>query len=149
MLSKIWSNERWRGLFAGNGANCIRVLPFSALVCLAYYNMAKVSEILILITLYVTTRNFTIQVMKFGDTRLLNDVLFWAFLLTLGTHAQQGLQYSVCLSVCPSVTTFSATTRNKQANKRHQRVQCYTGFSLKMVIFLKILRSKVNEPIAN
>ncbi|CAI7999938.1 Calcium-binding mitochondrial carrier protein SCaMC-1 [Geodia barretti] len=41
VLSKIWSNERWRGLFAGNGANCIRVLPFSALVCLAYYNMAK------------------------------------------------------------------------------------------------------------
>jgi solute carrier family 25 phosphate transporter 23/24/25/41 len=41
VLSKTWSNERWRGLFAGNGANCIRVLPFSALVCLAYYNMAK------------------------------------------------------------------------------------------------------------
>ena len=130
MLSKTWSNEGWRGLFAGNGANCIRVLPFSALVCLAYYNMAKVSEILILITLYVTNRNFTIQVMKFGDTRLLNDVLFWAFLLTAARVTV------LCLSVCPSVTTFSATTRNKQAKKRVQR-------SLKMAIFLKILRSKV------
>ena len=43
ILSNIWRKESWRGLFAGNGANCVRVLPFSALVCLAYYNMAKVS----------------------------------------------------------------------------------------------------------
>ena len=41
-LYSIWKKENWRGLFAGNGANCLRVLPFSALVCLAYYNMAKV-----------------------------------------------------------------------------------------------------------
>ena len=27
-----------------------------------------------------------------------------------------------------SVTTFSATTRNKAAKKRYQRVQCHTGF---------------------
>ena len=43
ILSNVWKKESWRGLFAGNGANCVRVLPFSALVCLAYYNMAKVS----------------------------------------------------------------------------------------------------------
>ena len=40
--------------------------------------------------------------------------------LTLGAHAQRGL---VCLSVCPSVTTFFATTRNEVAKKRYKRVQ--------------------------
>ena len=34
--------------------------------------------------------------------------------LTLDPHAQRGLQYLVCPRVCPPVTTFSATTRNKQ-----------------------------------
>ena len=42
-------------------------------------------------------------------------------------------------SVCPSVTTFSAPMRNKQVEKRHQRVQRYTGFIFKMVIFVKVL----------
>ena len=42
ILTNVWKKEKWRGMFAGNGANCVRVLPFSALVCLAYYNMAKV-----------------------------------------------------------------------------------------------------------
>ena len=64
--------------------------------------------------------------------------------LTLGAHAQRGL---LCKSVCPSVrlsvTTFSATTRNKAAKKRYQRVQCHTGLILKMAIFVKVLRSKV------
>ena len=35
--------------------------------------------------------------------------------------------WSVILSVCSSVTTFSATTRNKVAKKRYQWVQCHTG----------------------
>ena len=42
-------------------------------------------------------------------------------------------------SVRPSVT-FSATTRNKAAKKRYQRVQCLI---LKMAIFVKVLRSNV------
>ena len=42
-LRRIWNQEQLRGLFAGNGANCLRVLPFSAFVCLAYSNLAKVS----------------------------------------------------------------------------------------------------------
>ena len=50
---------------------------------------------------------------------------------------------SVRPSVCLSVTTFSATTRNKTAKKRNQRVQCHTGFIFKMAIFVKVLRSKV------
>ena len=41
------------------------------------------------------------------------------------------------------VKTFSATTRNKAAKKRYQRVQCHTGLILKMAIFVKVLRSKV------
>ena len=42
-----------------------------------------------------------------------------------------------------TVTTFSATTRNKAAKKRYQRVQCHTGLILKRAIFVKVLRSKV------
>ena len=57
--------------------------------------------------------------------------------LTLVAHAQQGL---LGLSVRPSVTTFSATTRNKQGR---QRVQRYTGFIFEMAIFVKVLRSEV------
>ena len=51
--------------------------------------------------------------------------------------------WSVSLSVRLSVTTFSATTRNKPAKKRYQRVQCHTGLILKMAIFVKLLHSKV------
>ena len=64
--------------------------------------------------------------------------------LTLGAHAQRGLQYLVCVSVCVSVTTFSAATRNETAKKRYQRVQCHTGFILKVAILVKMLRSKDN-----
>ena len=39
----------------------------------------------------------------------------WCQFATLGgAHAQRGLQYLVCLSGRRSVTTFSATTRDKQ-----------------------------------
>ncbi len=41
-LSTVLRTDGVRGLFAGNGANCLRVLPFSALVCLAYSNLARV-----------------------------------------------------------------------------------------------------------
>ena len=60
-------------------------------------------------------------------------------LLTLGAHAQRVLviQYLVRKCVCLSVTTFPATTHNKQVKKRHQWVERYTGFIFKMVIFVK------------
>ena len=35
-----------RGLYAGNGANCARVFPFSAIVCLVYANLARVSPMI-------------------------------------------------------------------------------------------------------
>ena len=44
-MKEIWRGEKFRGLFAGNGANCLRVFPFSGLVCLAYANMAKVCSL--------------------------------------------------------------------------------------------------------
>ena len=46
--------------------------------------------------------------------------------------------------LCVSVTTFSATVRNKAVKKRYQRVQRYTDFII-MAIFVKILRSKVMQ----
>ena len=45
------------------------------------------------------------------------------------------LGLSFCPFVCLSVTTFSATTCNKAAKKRYQRVQYYTGLILKMANF--------------
>ena len=44
---------------------------------------------------------------------------------------------SFCLSVCLSVTTFSAATRNKTVNERYKRVQCHTGFIFKIAFFCK------------
>ena len=41
-FKNVWRTERFNGLFVGNGANCLRIFPFSGLVCLAYANMAKV-----------------------------------------------------------------------------------------------------------
>ncbi|XP_011409833.1 PREDICTED: calcium-binding mitochondrial carrier protein SCaMC-1-like [Amphimedon queenslandica] len=40
-FNNIIKMETWRGLYAGNGLNCLRVLPFSGLVCLAYANIAQ------------------------------------------------------------------------------------------------------------
>ena len=46
-------------------------------------------------------------------------------------------------SICLSVTTFSPATRNKMAKKPYQRVQCHTGFILKLAFLVKMLHSKV------
>jgi len=29
-LQKMWQDEGWRGLMRGNGTNCIRIVPYSA-----------------------------------------------------------------------------------------------------------------------
>ena len=41
-LTTVLQKEGLRGLYAGNGVKCIRVFPFSAIVCLVYANLAKV-----------------------------------------------------------------------------------------------------------
>lgn len=30
-LAKMWREEGWRGFMAGNGTNCIRIVPYSAI----------------------------------------------------------------------------------------------------------------------
>ena len=52
---------------------------------------------------------------------------------------------SVRPSVCLSVTTFSAATRNETAKKRYQRVQCHTGFIFKMAILFESYGVKQSE----
>ena len=42
----VLQKEGLRGLYAGNGVNCIRVFPFSAIVCLVYANLARVCTVL-------------------------------------------------------------------------------------------------------
>lgn len=39
-LGKMWREEGWRGLMAGNGTNCIRIVPYSA-VQFGSYNIYK------------------------------------------------------------------------------------------------------------
>ncbi|KAF2244661.1 mitochondrial carrier [Trematosphaeria pertusa] len=39
-LAKMWRDEGWRGFMAGNGTNCIRIVPYSA-VQFGAYNMYK------------------------------------------------------------------------------------------------------------
>jgi hypothetical protein len=51
--------------------------------------------------------------------------------------------WSVIPSVRLSSATYSVTMRNKAAKKRYQRVQCHTGLIFKMVIFVKVMCSKV------
>lgn len=39
-LSKMWREEGWRGMMAGNGVNCLRIVPYSA-VQFGSYNIYK------------------------------------------------------------------------------------------------------------
>ena len=51
-----------------------------------------------------------------------NTIVLHLLLLTLSAHTQQGLQYSLCLSVCLSVTTIlalQATRREKSDTNGH------------------------------
>ena len=61
-------------------------------------------------------------------------------LLTI-THAWRVTVLGLC--VCVSVTTFSATTRNRTSNKRYQRPQRDMRKLLKMVFSLKMHRLEV------
>lgn len=39
-LGKMWREEGWKGLMRGNGTNCIRIVPYSA-VQFGSYNLYK------------------------------------------------------------------------------------------------------------
>jgi solute carrier family 25 phosphate transporter 23/24/25/41 len=39
-LKKMWTDEGWRGFMRGNGTNCIRIIPYSA-VQFGSYNIYK------------------------------------------------------------------------------------------------------------
>lgn len=39
-LMKMWKDEGWRGLMRGNGTNCVRIVPYSA-VQFGSYNFYK------------------------------------------------------------------------------------------------------------
>lgn len=43
-LAKMWREEGWRGFMAGNGTNCIRIVPYSAVQFSAYNVYKKVSK---------------------------------------------------------------------------------------------------------
>lgn len=39
-LKKMWMEEGWRGFMRGNGTNCVRIIPYSA-VQFGSYNIYK------------------------------------------------------------------------------------------------------------
>ena len=43
-LMKMWRDEGWRGFMRGNGANCIRIIPYSAVQFSSYNFYRKVSR---------------------------------------------------------------------------------------------------------
>jgi solute carrier family 25 phosphate transporter 23/24/25/41 len=43
-LAKMWKEEGWRGFMAGNGTNCIRIVPYSAVQFSAYNVYKRVSS---------------------------------------------------------------------------------------------------------
>lgn len=45
-LAKMWREEGWRGFMAGNGTNCIRIVPYSAVQFSAYNVYKRVSPFL-------------------------------------------------------------------------------------------------------
>ena len=60
-------------------------------------------------------------------------------LLTLGAHAQRGLQYSVCVSLTVSDTTLQASVVKGTLKFRHQRsvndtLQCFDSWILQTML---------------
>ena len=47
-LAKMWREEGWRGLMRGNGANCLRIVPYSAVQFGSYNFYKRVSSSLAL-----------------------------------------------------------------------------------------------------
>lgn len=43
-LAKMWRDEGWRGFMRGNGTNCIRIVPYSAVQFGSYNFYKKVSK---------------------------------------------------------------------------------------------------------
>lgn len=45
-LAKMWKDEGWRGFMRGNGTNCVRIVPYSAVQFGAYNFYKRVSPLL-------------------------------------------------------------------------------------------------------
>jgi solute carrier family 25 phosphate transporter 23/24/25/41 len=43
-LGKMWREEGWRGFMRGNGTNCIRIVPYSAVQFSSYNFYKRVSR---------------------------------------------------------------------------------------------------------
>ena len=82
----------------------------------------------------VTILNMTVSVGTLNG--LINPRRACARGLVLGLSFRPSVRRSFFPSVCLSVTTFSATTRNETTKQRYQRVRRRTGFILKKAIFV-------------
>lgn len=44
-LKKMWTDEGWRGFMRGNGTNCVRIIPYSAVQFGSYNIYKRVSKV--------------------------------------------------------------------------------------------------------
>lgn len=55
-LAKMFREEGWRGFMRGNGTNCIRIIPYSAVQFGSYSFYKKVRELMPIVTLRLPNR---------------------------------------------------------------------------------------------
>ena len=67
-------------------------------------------------------------------------------LLTIGAHAQRGLRYFVCLSVCLCVYTYSRTTGNEAGDEQYQQLQNSKRSTNKNGDFAKTTAFEIEKP---
>ncbi|KAH0565891.1 hypothetical protein GP486_000721 [Trichoglossum hirsutum] len=65
-LVKMWKEEGWRGLMRGNGTNCIRIIPYSAVQFASYSFYKRVRETNFLMKEYAIRTRLSIQSASFS-----------------------------------------------------------------------------------
>lgn len=53
-LGKMWKEEGWRGFMRGNGTNCVRIVPYSAVQFSSYNFYKRVSFFFFLVPTYMS-----------------------------------------------------------------------------------------------
>ena len=71
-LVKMWTEEGWRGLMRGNGTNCIRIVPYSAVQFGSYSFYKKVREPILpwLFSSYTSVSMLSLSAMGFEPQQL-------------------------------------------------------------------------------
>jgi hypothetical protein len=77
-LKYIWRTEGFHGLFKGNGTNCARIVPNSAVKFFSYEQASKYDSLKILISLVVERRIYFIVYRRATCVVLITLILLWS-----------------------------------------------------------------------